>query len=191
MLRINLLPIRQLKKRAIARNQITSALIALVCVLLILGAGSLYQKSIIQQANDNIKELETKKKSYKKTLDKIAQLQDKTKELNRRITVINNLRKKSSLTVHILDEIASRIDNERVWLTSLSQQNNTLNLVGVALDNESVAQFMDSLKVSEYIDGVSLGQSTLKSVSGRNLKSFNLTCSVKYPETEPVEESGK
>ncbi len=191
MLRINLLPIRQLKKRAHAFKQITLALIGLGCVLLVLGAVSFYQKNNIKQTQQSIQKLEEKKKTYQKTLDKIAELKKNTEELNRRITVINNLRKSSSVTVHILDEVTNRIDNERVWLTSLSQQNTTLNLIGVALDNESIAQFMDSLKDSEYIDTVSLGQSTLKSVSGRNLKSFNLTCSINQLGTEPVSESGK
>lgn len=191
MLRINLLPIRQLKKRAKAVNQITSALIALACVLFVLGAVSFYQKNDIKQTQNRIQQLEAKKKTYQKTLNKIAEFKKNTEELNRRITVINNLRKTSSLTVHIMDEVTNLIDSERVWLTSLSQQNTTLNLLGVALDNESIAQFMDSLKNSDYVSAVSLGQSTMKSVSGRNLKSFNLTCSIKHPATEPVAENGE
>lgn len=181
MLKINLLPIRQLKQRAKATNQIASAFVAFCCVLLVLALIGFFQSSNIKAVEDQITALEAEKRSYSKTLKKIAEYKKNTEELNRRIEVINSLKKDSSLTVHILDELTRLIDNKRVWLTSLSQQGAQLKMQGVAMDNETIAQLMNSLKTSKYIKAVSLGQSTLKGYSGRNLKSFNLTCNVGQP----------
>lgn len=191
MLRINLLPIRQLKKRAKAVNQIVSALIALCCVLFFLLCVGYYQKSSIAQTQTRIDDLDRQKKNLQKTLNLIDKYQKNTEELHRRIDVINNLRQDSSLTVHILDELTSLVDNERIWLNSLSQNGTSLNLEGVALDNESIAQFMDALKQNDYFRSVNLGQSTHKSYSGRNLKSFNLTCSVQRPEVKEEDNNKK
>ena len=72
-------------------------------------------------------------------------------ELERKTAIINKLRAESSLTVRLLDDVARNVDNKRLWLDSLSQQGPTLSLTGVALDNETVAQFMDKLKSSEFV----------------------------------------
>ena len=62
----------------------------------------------------------------------------------------------------------------------------TLALTGVALDNETVAQFMDKLKASKVIVEVNLTSSSLKVISGRSLKSFVMTCSIALNDTKEV-----
>ena len=74
-----------------------------------------------------------------------------------------------------------------MWLKSLKQQGASLSLTGVALDNRTVAQFMDALKKSPYISGVNLSNASLTKVSGRDLKSFSLACSIVSPK-EPTQE---
>lgn len=191
MLRINLLPIRQLKKRAQANNQIASAVVVFCCVLFILALVALFQSNKISATESRIKDLQAEKTKYSKTLKKIADYKKNTDELERRINVINKLRTDSSLTVHVLDEITNLIDNKRVWLTSLSQQGSSLSLNGVALDNETIAQFMEILKTSPFISSVALGKSTLKGISGKNLKVFNISCSVAQPPPEQSEAVAK
>ncbi|PID77691.1 MAG: pilus assembly protein PilN [Deltaproteobacteria bacterium] len=190
MLKINLLPIRQLKKRAKANSQIAGGAFVLFCVLMLLGFVALWQLSDISSVNESIAELEGEKKKLQVTLDKIAAYEKNITELNRRIDVINNLRSSASLTVHVLDEVTKTIDNNRVWLNSLSQSGSSLKLNGVAMDNETISQYMRSLSSSDYVKDVSLGQSTLKGVSGKNLKAFDLSCVVanvkkKQDDSEP------
>ena len=88
----------------------------------------------------------------------------------------------------MLDEVSNLIDNNRMWLTALSQSGNQLTLTGYALDNETIAQFMDELRFnSPYVNSVSLSNSSLATVSGKDLKSFSLVCSVSSPEQPPTE----
>jgi type IV pilus assembly protein PilN len=186
MLRINLLPIRQLKKRAKARNQIISAIVALCCLLLLLGLFGILQKGKISAIETQISELTKQKDDFAPILANITKIKKQKEELERKTAVIKKLRSESSLTVRVLDEVAKNVDNSRLWLDSLSQEGGTLNLTGVALDNETVAQFMDKLKASEFIVDVNLTSSSLKVVSERNLKSFVMTCSVAQPSKEEV-----
>jgi type IV pilus assembly protein PilN len=76
-----------------------------------------------------------------------------------------------------------------LWLDSLNQQNNSLQLTGVSLDNESVAQFMDNLKLSPFIRDVGLTDSSQKILSGRDLKSFSLSCIVAQPDATQANET--
>ncbi len=182
MLRINLLPIRQLKKRAKARNQIVIVSTLLVFLLLILGAVAFVQSSKIQNIETSIAKLKKEKQKFAPILKEMKQLEQAKKDLENKIGIIKKLKRDSSVTVHILDEVAKKVDSKRMWLKSLKQQGSSLSITGVALDNRTVAQFMDSLKKSSYIGTVNLSDASLAKVSGRDLKTFSLACSIVSPE---------
>mgnify|MGYP001820893534 CR=1 FL=1 len=189
MLKINLLPVRQLKRRAKAKKQITTVFLFFLLILAMLAAVGFIQAQKISTLQSEISELTNEKNSYSKTLRDIEQLKKDKLELDRKTAIINQLKTDSSLTVRVVDEVANRIDNQRMWLTSLHQQGASLKLSGIALDNQTVAQFMDSLKDSAFVNSVTLTNSSLKIISGRNLKSFDLTCSVAQPAPAEPENS--
>ena len=185
MLKINLLPIRQLKKRAKARNQIIAAFFIFCSVLVLLALAGALQAGRISTLNEDIALKTKEKKSFDKVVKELAELEQKRLDLNNKINIINKLKTDSSLTVHVLDEIAKLVDNSRMWLTSLDQKGGSLTISGYALDNQTIAQFMDELKFnSPFVQVVNLSNSSLSEVSGRDLKSFALTCSVSAPASE-------
>jgi len=181
MLKINLLPIRQLKKRAKAKKQFFGMLFLSILTLALLTAVGFLQVNNINMLKQSIAALKKETATYTPTLKKIAKLKKDRIELERRTGIINKLKSDSSLTVRVLDEVANRVDKNRIWLQSLSQQGGSLSLTGVALDNQTVAQFMDKLKASPFITVVTLTNSSLKVVSGRNLKAFSIRCAVSQP----------
>lgn len=182
MLKINLLPIRQLKKRAKARSQIAAGIVIFISVLVLLGLVGILQAGRITTLNDEIAVKTKEKKSFDKVIQELADLEKKRLDLNNKIQIINKLKSDSSLTVHVLDEVSNIVDNNRMWLTSLNQRGGSLKLTGYALDNQTVAQFMDELKVSPFINSVSLNNSSLKAVAGTDLKEFGLSCGVSVPQ---------
>ncbi len=188
MLRINLLPIRQLKKRAKAKNQIAGFCVIFLCLIAILGLIVVYQTSRISVINKSIASLTKEKNDLAPQIKAVEKLKRDQKELKRKIAVIEHLKAQSSITVHILDEVANRVDNDRMWLTSLNQHGGSLSLTGVALDNQTIAQFMDRLKTSLYINVVNLSNASLERISGKDLKQFSLNCSVSLPKDEEKKE---
>jgi len=190
MLKINLLPVRQLKKRAKAQKQLFGMCFLFVGVLALIALVGALQAQKLNNLKAEVTVLKQKKASYAPTLKKMARLEKEKVELIRKTNIIKKLKANSSLTVRVIDEIANRTDNKRVWLTSLNQQGSSLQLSGVALDNQTVAQFMNKLKESPYVHGVNLQSSSLKVVSGRALKSFSLVCNVAHP-VEPVTDKQK
>jgi type IV pilus assembly protein PilN len=151
-------------------------------ILAVSGVTGALQAKKISGLETDIAALQKEKDSYNPTLQKIAKLKKDREELVRKTEIIKQLKTDSSLTVRTLDEIANRIDNQRMWLDSLDQQGSSLRLSGVALDNQTIAQFMDKLKESPFVQDVTLTSSSLKVVSGRNLKGFELNCVVAQPE---------
>ncbi|NNK14894.1 MAG: pilus assembly protein PilN, partial [Desulfofustis sp.] len=113
MLRINLLPIRQLQKIAKARNQLLVFFLIFCVVLALLGATGVLLAAKITELNEDIVAKTNEKKSFDKVVQEIADLEKRRLDLNNKIKIINQLKTDSSLTVHVLDDVAKIIDNKR------------------------------------------------------------------------------
>ena len=186
MLQINFLPVRQLKKREKAKGQLAVFSLLFVLVVALCALAWLIQSHDIDSARQENARLTSEKQSLQPTLAAIDRLNRAKEELERKTKVIERLRKGSPLAVRIMDEIASRVDSSRLGLDSLAQSGGNIELKGIALDNESIAQFLDSLKTSSFIQDVSLVESSQKLVAGRDLKSFTISCKATPPGSEDV-----
>jgi type IV pilus assembly protein PilN len=181
MVYINLLPIREIKRRAKAIQQLTVFSFCFATVLVLLALVGFYQASIASQLQKDITSLQAEKNRYNEILAQIQKLEEDKKLIENKIAVIKELKKSSALTVRVLDEVANLTPTKRLWLTTLNQSGTSLQLNGMALDNQTLAGYMDALKSSEYIDEVNLVSSSQQQFAGSNLKSFALTCTVTIP----------
>ncbi len=178
MIRINLLPVRQMKQKTQAIRQLAVSGIFIIATLVFSLLATGFLSTRVSGLEKNISELTALKKELQKTLDLINTLEEKKKLVEQQIGVVNQLKKKSQLTVRILDEVARRTPHERMWLTQLSQDSTSLKLSGMALDNRTIAIYLKNLKNSSYLTDVTLGSSALSEYGGRKLKKFSLTCSI-------------
>ncbi|MGR0481910.1 MAG: PilN domain-containing protein [Candidatus Electronema sp. V4] len=187
MLRINLLPVKEIKQRAAAKNQLAVFGLVFAGLLVILILAVLMLNGQISSLKTEVADLEQRKSALAKILQEIEELKKKKDEVDKQTALIENLEKSSALTAHLLNEVANLTPNERLWLTSLNQAGASMNLSGMALDNQTVAEFLEKLKGSKYISSVTLANSSLSVYAGRNLKSFTLSCAVAMPESEKKE----
>ena len=178
MIRINLLPFRAARKRENIRRQISIYVLIVVLTLTVIGYEFWTlnnQLSTLHQERDAANfELAT----FKKTLDEIKELEGKIREIKTKLGVINDLEKGKSGPVLLLDAIATSVPKDKLWLTSLKESNGILLLTGTAMDNETVALFMDNLKSSDQISTVELQGTSLRDLSQYKLKvsDFSLEC---------------
>jgi len=184
MVRINLLPVRQIKKRQRAVNELFAFGLALAVLLV----GVLVVAGVISHTigtlNVQIKELQVKKNSYNVILKEIEDLKRQKQNLEAKINTIKKLKKGSRLAVLVLDELANKTPPNRVWLKSLSQAAGSMKLDGVALDNATIAQFMDSLTSSSLFVSADLQGTQQVEIAGQKLKSFTLSVGIKPPADE-------
>ena len=191
MIHINLLPVRQIKQKAAARQQLVTVFLSFLLLLAVLGVIGFFQVSKASHLQQDITKLNTEKQKHAKTLKLIKQLEKEKALIEKRITIIKQLKKSSSLTVHVLDEVANFTPADRMWLTSVTQSGASLTIKGMALDNRTIAKYMEDLKTSPYISSVNLANTSLKSYAGRNLKDFSLSCSTAVPGAEQVAKTEK
>ena len=184
MIRINLLPVRDILRRKIYLRQIVLSAIGIGCVVFIFIIVGMYQQSLISDRKEEIAKIEAEKQKFNRILAEIKKIEEEKKVLTKRTEVIQQLKQSSSLTVHVLDEIASLTPPNRMWLKSLSQTGNQLSLTGMALDDQTIARFMDDLEASSYIQNVILANSTLEMFAERSLKAFSVTASADMPKTK-------
>ena len=184
MLQINFLPVRQLKKREKAKSQLAAFLLLFVLVAALCALAWLIQSNDIDSARKDNARLTSEKQSLQPKLTLIDKLNKDKAELERKTKVIEQLKKQSSLAVRVMDEVANRVDSNRLWLISMSESGGHVDLKGIALDNESIAQFMDNLKASPFVREVSLVESSQKPLAGRDLKSFTISSQVAPPGSE-------
>lgn len=181
MIRINLLPVHEIKQLLKARQEAV-ALAGLVGVVLFLVACvAFWQLSSINGLKDTLADLNRQKDSYKSVLAEIEKLKEDKAVLERKLSIIKILKKGSQLTVRVLDELINLHPDNRLWLKSLQQSPGTLQLAGTALDNAVIADYMESIERSKYFANAELGQSSEAREGGRKLKSFTLTCGVINP----------
>jgi type IV pilus assembly protein PilN len=179
MIRINLLPIRQIKKIAKSRNEVFALGAGFLVLLLLIGAVAYSQTHKIEALNGEIAELKQEKAKYDKVIQQIAKIEKEKKLLETKLQVIKDLKSSSQIPVRVFDEIARLTPSTRLWLQSMSLKGSTINLAGTALDNETIAQYMVSIEKSPYFARAELNNSSLKVVQGQQLKSFGLTIAVK------------
>ncbi|MBM9513591.1 PilN domain-containing protein [Desulfogranum marinum] len=182
MIYINLLPVKEIRRRNKAKKQIFSLAGAFVLVVALLSIFAMLQANTITARNETLADLKKERQRYTAILNKIKQLEQDKQVLQNRIAVIKKLKKSSSLTVHALDEVANITPSKRMWLTTLTQSGGNMKVSGMALDNRTIAKYMDDLKSSPYIQSVHLASSSLKGFAGRNLKAFSISCSIAVPE---------
>ncbi|MBW2553818.1 MAG: PilN domain-containing protein [Deltaproteobacteria bacterium] len=181
MININLLPYREILRK---ENIINHAVIAggtLFLVLLLVVIMHSIISGNINDVNEDIVGIEKEIASNKVSMKEINKLKKEKETYRKQFQIIENLRKGKEGPVLILDGLASNIP-DKIWLLSLKQTGNSLELTGVSVDNKLISKFMNILEKSPYFKNVDLISSEMKShVTGKKrerLNKFTITCFV-------------
>jgi type IV pilus assembly protein PilN len=184
MIRVNLLPYRAARIKENIRRQVTIYVLSSTFLILLLGifpynpysylALNKKIKSLRQDRDDRRKELA----SYRKITTKIKDLEKKKAKIDVKLEKINDLKKVKTGPVRLLDDIATSVPRDKLWLTALKEDKGMLVLEGTAMDNETVADFMDRLKDTQSVKAVELVRTRQKEIKelNLNLKDFALKC---------------
>jgi len=178
MIKINLLPFREARKKENIRRQITIYCLTTALLFTVMIYYFLQLNSTIGSLREDEKNVKAELARYQKTVSKINQLEKKIKEINAKLNVIKELEKNKTGPVHLLEEITYAVPRDKLWLSSLKESGGKLTLTGTAMDNETVALFMTNLERSEYINSVELQSTRMRSLPQYKLRvsDFVLEC---------------
>ena len=187
MVRINLLPHRQIK-RAERQRQFNLMLVATAiagAVLVFMGQTYVNTQIDSQSARNN--RLETANTQLDKEIAEIKELKNQINSVLERKQVVENLQTDRSQAVVVLDEIARQLP-EGMILTSIKQQGKVITLQGLADTNARVATLVRNLSTSAWLERPRLIE--IKAVADKASKTkqnnFTLNVSLKAPTPEPA-----
>ena len=177
MIKINLLKARKEKKRIGVRKEMIVFILSMVVVLALL---LLVQWYMGGQKADTLAQISNTKKEieyYKSLKTEFEKAKEQQKILQDKLNVINLLRKEKSSSAKVLDELS--IDKpEKIHFESVKKDGSKLGIEGVALDDETVANFMTNLRKSKLFKSVDLIVTEQILVSKIPLKKFILSCEI-------------
>jgi type IV pilus assembly protein PilN len=176
MIRINLLPYREIEKKETQSRQIFILTGSLVLYLLILGAVQVFVWRDVGTIEQSLKVKQERLDVLNKIIGEVDQFKMEKRILERKLAVIGDLEKNRSYPMRMLADIASQVPIKDLWLDKLSENGVSLMLEGKARDNFAIVRFMKSLEGSMYIKSVELVSSKQIEVSGIKLQQFSLTC---------------
>jgi type IV pilus assembly protein PilN len=193
MIKINLFPFRAARIKENIRRQVTIYLLSVIFLIL---ASSYFYLDLNNKVKTLRGERDVKQKeldSFKDTNRKIAALKKTRAEVEVKLKTIKRLEKGKTGPVRLLDDIAMSVPEDKLWLTTLKEQNGTLILNGTAMDNETVADFMDRLQNTQSIESVELVNTRQKKIQGfdLSLKDFSLNSKTYAFKEETLPEAGK
>jgi len=178
MLKINLLPHRQIK-RAERQRQFTLMVIAtVVAASAVVFMGQTVMSTKISIQNERNNRLDTANLKLDKEIEEISTLKSEIKDVLERKQVVENLQSNRSQSVILLDEISRQLP-DGLYLKSIKQQGGMINLEGYADGNARVAALVRNLSSSKYLESPSLSEIKSVSLGGGKANNFTLTVKVK------------
>lgn len=176
MIRINLLPYRARQKQENIRFQLNVFLgsIALVCLALFWYNSLL--GGTIEDLNARIKDTKDQVAKYEKINKEIGQIKNNLALLEKKIEVIQSLESDRKAPIKNLDSLYNLLVEKRMWYTRIEEKENSIVLDGVAIDNQTVADYMTRLEKSERFENVKLAEVKQIQLKDKelDLKEFNV-----------------
>lgn len=178
MIRINLLPHRAEKRKARQIQLIAFSVISLVLGALVVGFVHVAISSRISYQERRNLYLKQETEVLDKQIAEIKKLREQTESLLARKTVVEELQITRSDVVHLMDQML-RILPDGVYLKSLKQTGNKINLTGYAQSNARVSTLMRAIENSPWLESPSLVEISAATANGARVSVFALNLSLK------------
>ncbi len=179
MIKINLLPREERRRRTPVKG--TSVLIGVgaVVVILAMGYGWYWLSGTLGDLHAKIQQTQTQLKRFDELAKQVEHFREDKKLLEEKINIIDKLVAAQEGPVRLLDGVSKALPNE-VWLTSLSRTGKRMDLSGIAFSNFGVANFMTNLSREDTVlSNVDLVISEKTAVQQVPVERFSITMEVK------------
>jgi len=173
VIRINLLPHRAEKRRARQIQFIALSVISVLLAGLLVGSVQVAISSQISYQERRNTYLKQETMVLDKQIAEIKKLREQTQSLLARKNVVEDLQSTRSDVVHLLDQML-RILPDGVYLKSLKQTGNKIDLDGYAQSNARVSTLMRAIEDSPWLDSPTLIEIHATTAGGGRISEFSL-----------------
>jgi len=179
MIRINLLPFKQLQAEVTRRRELSIGAVVLGSAALLLVAVHVYQSYQMSQLETELAGLRGELQLLNTKIKEVGDLQNKIKDLRGKNKIIADLNQKKSGPVQVMENLAVATPTT-LWLTDLKESGGNVVLNGLAVDHKTVADFITGLEASKYFKGVELVETTQGTGPTGGFKKFSIKTGVLY-----------
>jgi type IV pilus assembly protein PilN len=155
MIRINLLSTREIEAEQGRRQDIIVAVLALGGTVALCLAVFLFQFFRTTMLQRQLAGLRSELTAMEDGAKEVNELQAKNTALKQKLSVIENLSKKKVGPVRVMESLSASAP-ERLWVTEFKEASGSLTVSGMAIDNQTIADFLKALQASQYFKDVEL-----------------------------------
>ncbi|WP_375761253.1 PilN domain-containing protein [Corallococcus exercitus] len=144
MIRINLLPVRAVKKREMGRQIL--ALYAAVLIAAVVGNYFWFadRDGELERTKQGIVQTRAKIAELEKVIGEVTNINARKAEVEKKLAVLDTLRKGRNGPVRMLDALSSAMP-KKVWLKDFVEAANSVTINGGAVSHDEVAELMRGL----------------------------------------------
>jgi len=183
MIRINLLPHREMRRR---RQQ--QHFFLMLGVVLAIGVATwfvvhTYLSDRLDEQNARNSYLTQEIAKLDKEIEEIKKLKEQTAALLARKRVVETLQGNRSEVVHLLDQLVRQLP-DGIYLRAIKQSGNRVTISGYTQSQARVSTLMRNLESSEYMENASLVEIRAVAVGSARLNDFTMNVSLTQPKSE-------
>ncbi|HEX2277656.1 MAG TPA: PilN domain-containing protein [Candidatus Tectomicrobia bacterium] len=171
MIRINLLPIRELQKQAQLRRQLY--IFAAIAAVVLIGVGLTWvmDRRALAVLEEEKASFQAELERLKPVITEVSALEQREKLLHARLNTIQRLRGNQRGPVRVFDELSRNLP-EQAWLEAIDESAGVYKVTGYALTNFAVADLLRNLQRSSEFTGVDLVSSEQVVMATQEIKKF-------------------
>ena len=158
MIKINLLPVKEAKRKTTIQNQLVVAVIVLLVVLAGIGYMIFMRKSEISNLQNQQAQKQKELTDLTSVQKKVEQFKKDNENLTQKIDVITGLENGRDWYLQIIDQISETIPRE-VWIDTLRVSAGKgggaqWDLSGGALEKDQISNFMSNMEKKDKFFGI-------------------------------------
>jgi type IV pilus assembly protein PilN len=159
MIRINLLPVKEIKAEVSRRRELTLGAFCLGLTLAAIAGVYVVQYSRIASLENELETLRAELAALNVKAKGVLDLQAKIKEVKTKHQIIEDIDSKKSGPVRVMQSLSAATPGA-LWLTQFRETGGNLTITGVATDNQTIAEFLKALGSHAYFKDTELVETT-------------------------------
>jgi type IV pilus assembly protein PilN len=179
MIRVNLLPVKQIRAKVSRRRDLMIGGIALGLIAVVTLGAYFYQSYEMSSLEKEIAAVEAEIKALDIKIKDFGELQKKIKEFESKHRIIDDLNRRKIGPVRMMESLSAATPSS-LWLTEFKETGGNLVMTGMAVDNQTVAHFLKKLATFHYFRDVELVETKDTGAGTGPIKRFSVKAVISY-----------
>lgn len=155
MIRINLLPLKETERAIGRRQQMSLVALGVAIALLIMIVPFIIQGRRLAVLDGETEQVNREIQQLNQQVREVREIDRLKVEVQTKLRIIQDLNAKRVGPSRVLDDLSGATP-DNLWLIDFNEVNGQATITGLALDNETIARFMQQMQGSPYFFGVDL-----------------------------------